>query len=401
MNRGRNFTNAPVAIPLKMLGRGGGEKRPQYPEFILEKRMKQDALRLPFVENKEIIKAHCTPHLAAVDGTQTIAGLESALAAWVAAQCERPLGQELPSDDARRFSKEAGAAKYREPDAWCKFQAFSPVLWRNAAKDIVDTRWVLTWKSLEGKRAEKARLAARGFQDPDLAAGLVDTSSCLSLRSSHLQVISLSALKKWKLWSLDIKNAFSQADPFPREVYLHTPPEWCPRNPNRAWTLNAPAYGLNDEPVGFHKTLKRYLLKSETSLKLAGLRFEVATLDSCLYILYNSEREAAGVFSSDIDDILGCGARYYLEQRFGPLKVQENAFVHVGMELAQKADFSVELTRAEFTRQLKLLDTPSASWKRRQRPLSDEETLLCQCKMRELCWLATVSRPDICARSAQ
>ena len=115
-----------------------------------------------------------------------------------------------------------------------------------------------------------------------------------------------------------------------------------------------------------------------------------------------------GVFSSHIDDILGCGApgaleraRYFLEQRFGTLKVQENAFAHVGMELAQKADFSVDLTRAEFTQQLKLLDTPTALWKRRQSPLTDEGKLLCQSKVGELRWPAAASRPDIRARLAQ
>ena len=51
-------------------------------------------------------------------------------------------------------------------------------------------------------------LVARGFQVPDVAAGLVDTFICVSLRSTQLQVISLSALKKWGLWSLDIKNPF-------------------------------------------------------------------------------------------------------------------------------------------------------------------------------------------------
>ena len=47
------------------------------------------------------------------------------------------------------------------------------------------------------------------------------------------------------------------------------------------------------------------------------------------------------------------------EQRFGPLKIQENSFVHVGTELAQKADFSVGLTQAEFTRQLKFMANPA------------------------------------------
>ena len=73
----------------------------------------------------------------------------------------------------------------------------------------------------------------------------------------------------------------------------------------------------------------------------------------------------------------------------------------MGAELAQKADFSVELTQAEFTRQLQLLAASPALWKRRQSPLSDEEKLLCQCKMGESRWPATVSRPDICARLAQ
>ena len=72
----------------------------------------------------------------------------------------------------------------------------------------MDTRWVLAWKFFEGKKTDEARLVAPGFQDPVLAEGFVDTSSCVSMRTSHLQVISLGALKKWKLWSLGLKNAF-------------------------------------------------------------------------------------------------------------------------------------------------------------------------------------------------
>ena len=121
---------------------------------------------------------------------------------------------------------------------------------------------------------------------------------------------------------------------------------------------------------------------------MAGLRFATSTLDPCLCRVFNGESEAVGVFSSHIDDILGCGApgvldrtRHYLEQRFGALKMQENNFVHVGAELAQHADFSVTLTQAEFTSHLQFLDTSPALWKRRQNPLSDEGKLLCQCKM--------------------
>ena len=62
----------------------------------------------------------------------------------------------------------------------------------------------------------RARIAAKGFQDPDLKEGLVETSGCVSLRSSHLQVVSLSAIRQWRLRSLDGKNAFLQSDGFGR-----------------------------------------------------------------------------------------------------------------------------------------------------------------------------------------
>ena len=93
--------------------------------------------------------------------------------------------------------------------------------------------------------------------------------------------------------------------------------------------------------------------------------------------------------------------RYFSGQRLGALKTQEYDSVHVGLELPQEADFSIELTQAEFATQLQPLETCPALWKARQRPLPDDEKLKCQCKLGELCWLATVSRPDICARLAQ
>ena len=79
-----------------------------------------------------------------------------------------------------------------------------------------------------GKTCAKASLVAKGYQDPDLQEGIVDTSWCVGLWSSHLQLISLRAIKEWNLWSLDIKNAFLQADGFARGVLLQIPVEWEP-----------------------------------------------------------------------------------------------------------------------------------------------------------------------------
>ena len=113
------------------------------------------------------------------------------------------------------------------------------------------------------------------------------------------------------------------------------------------------------------------------------------------------------VFTTHIDDILGCGihgvldcARKFLEKRFGSLKLQESEFVHVGVELPRGSDFSVGLTQSAFTESLLPMDTSPILWADRQKLLGVEDKLLRQCKLGELCWLATVSRPDICDRLA-
>ena len=47
------------------------------------------------------------------------------------------------------------------------------------------------------------------------------------------------------------------------------------------------------------------------------------------------------------------------------------------------------------------ITTSPSLWTDRNRPLADEELQVCQSKLGELCWLATVSRPDICSRLAR
>ena len=104
------------------------------------KRLNLDALRAPFLSKKDAIKAYCSDQPSNVDGAQAIAGLESAFTVWVATQCERPLGQELTAEGEARFSDEVLAAEKRDLDARCKFQGYSPVLWKEVSKSIADTR---------------------------------------------------------------------------------------------------------------------------------------------------------------------------------------------------------------------------------------------------------------------
>ena len=61
--------------------------------------------------------------------------------------------------------------KGRELDARRQYTVFPPVQTGAQARGVVDTRWVLSWKEVRGKKAAEARMVARGYQDPDLEGG--------------------------------------------------------------------------------------------------------------------------------------------------------------------------------------------------------------------------------------
>ena len=55
---------------------------------------------------------------------------------------------------------------------------------------------MLTCKEANGKKTVNARLVAKGYQDSDLRDGHAEIAGCVSRRSPHVQLISLSAAKK-------------------------------------------------------------------------------------------------------------------------------------------------------------------------------------------------------------
>ena len=162
------------------------------------------------------------------DPSAAVGGVDGAISARVADESNRILGQELTPEEEEMHANLATAIKPREMAARGEFDVSSPHEACKVHTQIVQTRWALTWEMVKGKKCVKARLVAKGSQDLDLMDGLVDTSGCVSLRSPHLEAVSLSAIRKWRPWSLDIKHAFSQADGFERDVFLHAPTEWGP-----------------------------------------------------------------------------------------------------------------------------------------------------------------------------
>ena len=101
-------------------------------------------------------------------------------------------GEEMDADLAH-------AANRRELDDRETFDLFPQREACKFQKQIARTRRVLTRRTVDGRKCVRVRLAAKGFQGPDLKEGLLDSSGCARPRSSHLQAIPPGAIRKWNL----------------------------------------------------------------------------------------------------------------------------------------------------------------------------------------------------------
>ena len=87
--------------------------------------------------------------------------------------------------------------------------------------------------------------------------------------------IDISGLtKRWRIWSLDFKNALLQTDGSGREAYVRDPYEWKSLGAFRVWKSGAAALGLSGAQAASRRPLRRYLASSAEPRPKVGLRFE-------------------------------------------------------------------------------------------------------------------------------
>ena len=83
------------------------------------------------------------------------------------------------------------------------------------------------------------------------------------------------------------------------------------------------------------------------------------------------------------------------EYRYGALEVREKSFSHVCVDARQEDDFSVKSTQGEPAKSSEPIPTSAAIGASIRYPLSSDEIKLPLCLLGQLCWPATVSRPDM------
>ena len=108
--------------------------------------------------------------------------------------------------------------------------------------------------------------------------------------------------------------------------------------------------------MAFRRPLQEYPANSAVSLAQVGLQYRASPFGPHFYFVYRKEGRSAGAFTTQIDDILGCGeqdvlsrTRTFLEARFRKLRLQEPSIAHVGMEASQADNYSVRFSQKDFS----------------------------------------------------
>ena len=112
-------------------------------------------------------------------------------------------------------------AKMTEMESWKRFEVYDEI--KNEGQRYITVQWVVTQKFNEKGRSVKARLVARGFQEPNEH---IKKDSPTTTRES-VRVLLCMAISHhgWVIHSLDVKSAFLQGDLLKRELFLKPPKE--------------------------------------------------------------------------------------------------------------------------------------------------------------------------------
>ena len=260
---------------------------------------------------------------------------------------------------------------------------------KSEAHNIVDTRWVITWKWIDGVLSIKCRITMRGFKDRDQS---YETFAGTASRAGQRIVNTMVAQDDdMELFSFDVSQAFAKGLTFEeyarltgqqlRAVQFRVAPSDVPLvrrikgyedfDPDKeVLTMLKAIYGLKDAPRAWRKRLHLALVKFGMRSLLAEPEIYVLHEEACskttvtyrepsiaerrtkeqaiseekehnepVEALRSIKKNLLLILSTHVDDLKG-GAKKelamkllkFLEVEFGPCKNEWKDFTHTGIE---------------------------------------------------------------------
>ena len=233
------------------------------------------------------------------------------------------------------------------------------------------SKWVFRFKEINGKKAVKARLTVRGFED------LARDMQCFSATASRWTqkvILSVAVQRGWELMMADVATAFLQGMTFqelsalqgtPVRQVAFRPPKgsehWFQKLEGTAYqpgrdvlSMLKPVYGLKDAPAAW---------RAKLSLVLKSLGGRPCHMDSCLW-LWHQDGLLTAIISTHVDDLKGAGIKAViqkilaaLEKAFGRCKTAFKNFLHCGILHEQSEDLcTIRIHQNQYVQQLQALD---------------------------------------------
>jgi hypothetical protein len=145
----------------------------------------------------------------------------------------------------------------------------------------ITCKWIykVKCKANGGVDRYKARLVARGFSQK-YGEDYDETFSLVAKMTSVRVVISLAAHHEWKLWQLDVKNAFLYGE-IDKDIYMEQPDGYISQaHPKHVCKLKKALYGLKQALRAWYGKIAEYL-------QFCG--YFASNLDSSLFVKKQSK----------------------------------------------------------------------------------------------------------------
>ena len=245
----------------------------------------------------------------------------------------------------------------------------------------------------------KARLTARGDQDPELLSLVRNQQTSAPTVSTNGKVVTLQIIASLgaDVELGDVSGAFLESAELSRQggkLFLRQPSVGLPGlHPQQLLEIRLPLYGLNDSP-------KRWFLELSNFLRNIG--WTSSALDECVFIFFDPDSKVlAGILCLHVDDLLlgGCGKAdrqtvNALRSRFPFRKWKRNQGEFYGGRISQDV-LTKEITVSQSTYALKI---NKVNVRARAQP-EDKATTAEVRSFREchgaVQWLVKESRPDL------